>query len=210
MSLMSPARWPRRTRRAKARASTTPRKPARSCRTCCATAIASASSATAAWTTRPAAACPAAAATAPTATSPAWPRINNVSVPGDIAAAKAAVNAVTDRVVWTNTGQGLIDAKDMLLANPGNTNPDHIILLSDGQENANPLYNTPAVKGALAERRRVRRHDWPGAGSARRTAGADRRRELRHLHAGADLRPGHESGPDGRRGWRTKRPSATS
>ena len=77
------------------------------------------------------------------------PRINNVSVPGDIAVAKAAVNAVTDRVVWTNTGQGLIDAKDMLLANPGNTNPDHIILLSDGQENANPLYNTPAVKGAL-------------------------------------------------------------
>jgi hypothetical protein len=77
------------------------------------------------------------------------PRINNVSTPGDIAAAKAAVNAVTDRVVWTNTGQGLIDAKDMLLANPGNTNPDHIILLSDGQENANPLYDTPAVKGAL-------------------------------------------------------------
>jgi len=77
------------------------------------------------------------------------PRINNVSVPGDIAAAKAAVAAVTDRPVWTNTGQGLIDAKDMLLANPGNTNPDHIILLSDGQENVNPLYNTPAVKGAL-------------------------------------------------------------
>ena len=76
-------------------------------------------------------------------------RINNVSVPGDIAAAKAGVDAVTTRLVWTNTGQGLIDAKDMLLANPGNTNPDHIILLSDGQENANPLYDTPAVRGAL-------------------------------------------------------------
>jgi hypothetical protein len=76
-------------------------------------------------------------------------RINNVSVPGDIAIAKAAVDSVTDRPVWTNTGQGLIDAKDMLLANPGNANPDHIILLSDGEENVNPLYDTPAVKGAL-------------------------------------------------------------
>ena len=77
------------------------------------------------------------------------PRINSVTVPGDIAIAKAAVATVTDRIVWTNTGQGLIDAKDMLLANPGNTNPDHIILLSDGQENVHPLYDTPAVRGAL-------------------------------------------------------------
>ena len=46
-------------------------------------------------------------------------RIDDVSVPGDIAIAKAAVGAVTDRLVWTNTGQGLIDGKDMLLANPG-------------------------------------------------------------------------------------------
>jgi hypothetical protein len=76
-------------------------------------------------------------------------RINDVSVPGDIGTAKAAVATVTDRPVWTNTGQGLIDAKDMLLANPGNTNPDHIILLSDGQENVHPLYDTPAVRGAL-------------------------------------------------------------
>ena len=76
-------------------------------------------------------------------------RIDSVSVPGDIAAAKAGVDAVTTRLVWTNTGQGLIDAKDMLLANPGNTNPDHIILLSDGQENVHPLYDTPAVRGAL-------------------------------------------------------------
>ncbi len=76
-------------------------------------------------------------------------RINSVSVPGDIAIAKTAVASVTDRVVWTNTGQGLLDAKDMLLANPGNVNPDHIILLSDGQENAKPLYNTAAVKNVL-------------------------------------------------------------
>jgi hypothetical protein len=76
-------------------------------------------------------------------------RINNVTIPGDIATTKAAIGTVTNRIVWTNIGQGLIDAKDMLLANPGNTNPDHIILLSDGQENANPLYNTPAVKDAL-------------------------------------------------------------
>lgn len=76
-------------------------------------------------------------------------RIDNVNVPGDIAVAKAGVNAVTTRLVWTNTGQGLLSAKDMLLANPGNTNPDHIILLSDGQENVHPLYDTPAVRGVL-------------------------------------------------------------
>jgi hypothetical protein len=76
-------------------------------------------------------------------------RINNVATPADIGITKAAIGGVTDRPVWTNVGHGLIDAKDMLLANPGNTNPDHIILLSDGQENVNPLYDTPAVKGAL-------------------------------------------------------------
>lgn len=76
-------------------------------------------------------------------------RIDSVSVPGDIGVTKAAIGAVTDRVVWTNTGQGLLDGKDMLLANPGNTNPDHIILLSDGRENANPLYDTAAVRDVL-------------------------------------------------------------
>jgi hypothetical protein len=73
----------------------------------------------------------------------------DVTIPGTIAATKAAIGGVTNRLVWTNIGHGLIDAKDMLLANPGNTNPDRIILLSDGQENVNPLYDTPAVKGAL-------------------------------------------------------------
>jgi hypothetical protein len=77
------------------------------------------------------------------------PRINDVSTPADIATTKTAISGVTDRPVWTNIGHGLIDGKDMLLANPGNTNPDHIILLSDGRENVNPLYDTPAVKGAL-------------------------------------------------------------
>jgi len=76
-------------------------------------------------------------------------RINDVSVPADITTVKTAIDSVTDREVWTNTGQALIDAKDMLLANPGNTNPDHIILLSDGRENTHPLYDTPAVRGAL-------------------------------------------------------------
>ena len=77
------------------------------------------------------------------------PRIDDANVPADIVAVKTAVNNVTDRPVWTNTGQGLIDGKDLLLANPGNTNPDHIILLSDGRENVHPLYDTPEVKGAL-------------------------------------------------------------
>ena len=76
-------------------------------------------------------------------------RIDNVSVPADIGVTKAAIGGVTNRLVWTNIGQGLLDAKNMLLANPGNTNPDHIILLSDGQENVNPLYNTPAVRDVL-------------------------------------------------------------
>ncbi len=64
----------------------------------------------------------------------------DVVLPGTVAVAEGAVNAVTTRPVWTNIGQGLVDAKDLLLANPGNTTPDFIYLLSDGRENVNPLY----------------------------------------------------------------------
>lgn len=64
----------------------------------------------------------------------------DVTVPGTIAAAKSAVELVSSRPVWTNIGDALRTAKNLLLANPGNTNPDFIYLLSDGRENVLPLY----------------------------------------------------------------------
>jgi hypothetical protein len=56
-----------------------------------------------------------------------------------IGSARAQINAITARE-WTPVGAGLKAAKDALVANPGNTNPKHIFLLSDGQENVKPLY----------------------------------------------------------------------
>ena len=50
---------------------------------------------------------------------------------------------------WTPVGGGLKGAKDALVAAPGSTNPKHIFLLSDGQENVNPLYavkNEPRIR----------------------------------------------------------------
>jgi hypothetical protein len=64
----------------------------------------------------------------------------DVTVPGTIGAALSAIDNVSARPVWTNIGQALLDAKNLLLANPGNTNPDFIYLLSDGRENVLPLY----------------------------------------------------------------------
>ena len=57
-----------------------------------------------------------------------------------IAAAHTAINNLTARE-WTPIGPALVDAKDQLLAGPANTNPKHIVLLSDGDENVKPLYN---------------------------------------------------------------------
>lgn len=62
-----------------------------------------------------------------------------VSVPATIASTKTAINNITARD-WTPIGAALQDAKIKLLAAPTNTNPKHIILLSDGEENVNPLY----------------------------------------------------------------------
>ena len=64
----------------------------------------------------------------------------DVTVPATITAAKNAVDLVTSRPLWTNIGDGLREAKNKLLANPGNTNPDYIFLLSDGRENVLPKY----------------------------------------------------------------------
>ena len=66
-----------------------------------------------------------------------------------LAAVQSAINATGNRPLWTNIGQALIDGKDLLLANPGNTSPDYIYLLSDGRENVKPLYNDPQVKPVL-------------------------------------------------------------
>jgi hypothetical protein len=75
----------------------------------------------------------------PSANITRMPR-TNVAVPGTISTALTAIENVSARPVWTNIGQALVDAKNILLANPGNTNPDFIYLLSDGRENVNPLY----------------------------------------------------------------------
>ncbi|MCJ7659478.1 MAG: VWA domain-containing protein [Anaerolineales bacterium] len=64
----------------------------------------------------------------------------DVTVPATITAAKNAVDLVSARPLWTNIGDALREAKNKLLANPGNTNPDYIFLLSDGRENVLPKY----------------------------------------------------------------------
>ncbi len=56
-----------------------------------------------------------------------------------IAAAKTAINSITARA-WTPIGAALQDAKNKLQAAPYSLNPKHIVLLSDGEENVNPLY----------------------------------------------------------------------
>lgn len=58
-----------------------------------------------------------------------------------IAATRDAINNITPRL-YTPIGGALLDAKDQLLAGPANTNPKHIILLSDGDENVHPLYSS--------------------------------------------------------------------
>jgi hypothetical protein len=63
-----------------------------------------------------------------------------------IASTKTAINNLTARQ-WTPIGGALQDAKNKLVAGPANTNPKHIILLSDGDENVNPLY--AAVKDEI-------------------------------------------------------------
>jgi hypothetical protein len=63
-----------------------------------------------------------------------------------IGLARTQIQNITGRA-WTPVGGGLKAAKDALVAAPTNTNPKHIFLLSDGEENVNPLY--AAVKGEL-------------------------------------------------------------
>ncbi len=56
-----------------------------------------------------------------------------------IGLARTQINTISARA-WTPVGGGLKAAKDQLVAAPANTNPKHIFLLSDGEENVKPLY----------------------------------------------------------------------
>lgn len=56
-----------------------------------------------------------------------------------IGVARAQINAITARE-WTPVGPGIEAAKNALLGGAPNTNPKHIFLLSDGEENVKPLY----------------------------------------------------------------------
>jgi len=76
-------------------------------------------------------------------------RTNITNPATQIATIEAAINN-TNALAWTPIGAGLQSAKDALIASPSNTNPKYIILLSDGEENVNPLYSLPA-SGVQAE-----------------------------------------------------------
>ena len=63
--------------------------------------------------------------------------------------AKAAVDGLTPSG-WTAIGQGLLEGQNQVTAAPADHSlADVIILLSDGMENVDPLYDTPAVKGVI-------------------------------------------------------------
>lgn len=63
----------------------------------------------------------------------------DVTGPATISAAESAINLISARE-WTPIGGALRDAKNKLQAAPYSLNPKHIVLLSDGEENVNPLY----------------------------------------------------------------------
>jgi Mg-chelatase subunit ChlD len=64
-------------------------------------------------------------------------------------AAKATINALTPSGM-TAIGQGLLDGQAQVTAAPADHSvADVVILLSDGMENVEPRYDTPAVKGVI-------------------------------------------------------------
>ncbi len=67
------------------------------------------------------------------------PRTNVSVAGGTIATVHTAIGNVSARA-WTPIGAALVEAQDQLLATPTNDNPNYIYLLSDGEENVNPLY----------------------------------------------------------------------
>lgn len=60
-------------------------------------------------------------------------------VDDDIEMTIEAINAITPRE-WTPIGAALQDGMNQLVDTPLNDNPQHLVLLSDGDENVNPLY----------------------------------------------------------------------
>jgi hypothetical protein len=63
--------------------------------------------------------------------------------------AKAAVDGLTPSG-WTAIGQGLLEGQNQVTAALADHSlADVVILLSDGMENVDPLYDTPAVKGVI-------------------------------------------------------------
>lgn len=75
--------------------------------------------------------------------------IHQVTGPAELDAAKSAVNAMSP-TTSTALGQGLLAGQAQVTAAPSSySDKDVIALLSDGMENVNPLYNTPAVKGVI-------------------------------------------------------------
>ena len=67
------------------------------------------------------------------------PRTDITNPSTQIATIESAINATSARE-WTPVGQGLKEAKNRLQAAPYSLNPKYIILLSDGEENINPMY----------------------------------------------------------------------
>jgi len=65
----------------------------------------------------------------------------DVTGAGTIGAVKTAISGVSYREEWTPIGGGLREAKNVMQAAPYSINPKIIVLLSDGEENVNPLYN---------------------------------------------------------------------
>jgi hypothetical protein len=64
---------------------------------------------------------------------------------GDITATHDAIDLISPRD-WTPIGAALQDAKNALQAAPYSLNPKHIVLLSDGEENVNPLYENVSTE----------------------------------------------------------------
>jgi hypothetical protein len=75
--------------------------------------------------------------------------VTNAAGNPELSAAKAAVDSLlpTD---WTAIGQGLLAGQSQVTAAPADYSvKDVIVLLSDGMENVDPYYDTPAVKGVI-------------------------------------------------------------
>ena len=66
-----------------------------------------------------------------------------VTGPAQVTAANSAIDTISARA-WTPVSPAVAEAKNALLAAPFSLNPKHIHLLSEGQENVNPLW--PAVR----------------------------------------------------------------